>query len=746
MQQRSCEQIGLLLSKYIDGEASPAERQRVESHLVSCADCAARIAEYRQLASILSGSPRRDPEPALRVDLFREINRIHEEEERLQRKAQERPAWMPAPAASRRAPSRFARLWSAVSPFVAASAAVFTILGLAFFFNSNKAPQKTPQVALEYPPVPTMAARLVEEDPSGSGIQPVSTQSSKVGGLMSPVVPVGLASATAFATAMAEGLFPLDNATPVLEQSDPKNTGSWHAFRDPAFGYALSYPPNWWTYSSEGTRRFVPWWAGPVHSVPYFIEMRVEPNTRGLTAENAREELFGGKADIYRNRQGSAAWVRRTTTDQGVRYDELYSFDERNIYALRLGVSATRYWNEADAVFSQMSGTFSVASQAPGIELGYAPVLFLNGSDLFMVQPNGQSLALTHGYGVRQFALSPDMRTVVFSSAKNSTDIWASSLYRLQINGEDGSAPAPLWADVQEIHDIAWYGDREIVAIAQDNHSRLGIFRVAVPRQRDNLPLENAEPVLIRALDDTLAGARSLEVAPDRQLLTFLAPLGEHEGTDIYAVRPDGSNLDLLVSHNDPISPSDTNGRIYTGDSQAIKSYAWVNGHLDAGGYRFHLLLTCGNAASPTFFRGGFLFSAPGAMSNVLLDQDHLSIPDPNKMQIVHLAYQDGKLAMTGYYNDRNGRADVLAGLWVANVGQDGSLTQLRSMPIPSSPRGIADLQWTPDGSSLIYRETMPQEPSSLSSRYDSGSLSPFSIVKLDPDTGESRVLYSTGR
>ena len=76
-----------------------------------------------------------------------------------------------------------------------------------------------------------------------------------------------------------------------------------------------------------------------------------------------------------------------------------------------------------------MSGTFSLAARTASV--GYAPVLFLNGTDLYMIEPNMQVRAVTRGYGVRQFALSPDMRTVAFTSAKAPSDLSAeNSLHR----------------------------------------------------------------------------------------------------------------------------------------------------------------------------------------------------------------------------------------------------------------------------------------------------------------------------
>ena len=70
----------------------------------------------------------------------------------------------------------------------------------------------------------------------------------------------------------------------------------------------------------------------------------------------------------------------------------------------------------------------------------------------------------------------------------------------------------------------------------------------------------------------------------------------------------------------------------------------------------------------------------------------------------------NGKLAITGYYNEPNpNRSDEVAGLWTADL-VNGSITNLHAHPLPSNRgHGISDIQWLPDGQSVIYRETMPR-------------------------------------
>src|SRR5262249_55292527 len=64
-----------LLSAYVDGEVTPAERAQVESHLASCAECARVLAEYRALGSNIRELSRPLPPPALHPAVWAAIER-----------------------------------------------------------------------------------------------------------------------------------------------------------------------------------------------------------------------------------------------------------------------------------------------------------------------------------------------------------------------------------------------------------------------------------------------------------------------------------------------------------------------------------------------------------------------------------------------------------------------------------------------------------------------------------------------
>ena len=53
------------LSAYHDGALAPAERAAVDSHLATCDDCSARLAELRTVASLIGALP--DPVPSRRL-------------------------------------------------------------------------------------------------------------------------------------------------------------------------------------------------------------------------------------------------------------------------------------------------------------------------------------------------------------------------------------------------------------------------------------------------------------------------------------------------------------------------------------------------------------------------------------------------------------------------------------------------------------------------------------------------------
>ncbi len=499
------------------------------------------------------------------------------------------------------------------------------------------------------------------------------------------------------------------------------------------------------------TRFFFPWSDGGTLNAPYYLELKVEANIQGWTAETAN---VSGACTLQPNGKNGLRCLRTNSQDDKNVYDEIYGFDSKNIYVLKLTVpkrNADTYndrWSKAQTIFSRMTSNVTLASETSNSSdyRNDAQVLFLNGTDLWAVGTDGQAKQpVTRGYGVRQFALSADLRSVAFIATSLSSDLWARHLYLSHSEAGVFSEPVAIWS-AMDIHDIAWYGDRQLLAIATSAEEGFGIYSIMLPTgglAASDQPLATR---LITRLADNMSGARGLAVSPDRQLVSFLAPVAVDKGTDIYAVRPDGSDLRKLISHTEPLSPIMDGQRVLPAANQAVKSYLWTDGRLEKAGYEFNLLFTSGNSSSPNLYRGGYLYSAIGVTRGPLLDHNTLGVDDPDRLQIIHIAYSpSGRVALTGYYNDYRNRADYLAGLWTADL-LDGVLANITAQPMPDRPNGIANLEWSPDGMDLIYRETLPSgQENWISSGYD--GLSNFMIVKLNPTTGKKTVLYnSTGR
>jgi hypothetical protein len=719
------------------------------------------LTSYVEIAALFSETAMRPPDPEVRAGVFRQINALREEQRRATShgesfQSRERPAGMwrsPQPASMPPGLSVVLRLWRIASPFAAGSAAVLVVLAVILLASERSATTEPPR-ELEaahpvFPPDVPTAAVPVFGDSSSDFPPPIETKVIAA----PPPMPVASVSAVGSATSSVRKgvLFKLSQPTPVFEYGDPDSLPQWHVVRDPAFGYMVSYPPNWWTFVDGNSRYFYPWGAGGMRHAPYWIDIEVKSNPEGLTAETANQRLFGGSCELVRSGTDGTPCLRRTVYDrdrQLVQY-ELHGFDPKHIYTLRLNVPKQSQlgdfqerWNEAQSVFTRMSQTLSLAQDTSASPSGYNFVLFLNGTDLWMVGLDGVGARpVTRGYMVRSFAKSPDLHYVAFTTTADPNLMWGRHLYLAQLEPTNPASPTLLWSNA-DVYDLAWYSERELLAIASSEESGPGIYRLTLDRQSGTLL---GEPELLTALPDELVGARGLAVAPDRQLITFLAPLGENRGTNIYAVRPDGTDLIEIVSHTYASAPYVGDKQALTAANQAIKSYVWLEGRLEYDGYIGELLFTCGDAFSPTLYRGGFLYSASRASGGPLLAPEQLRLPDAHSVRIVHVAYfPPGKVAFTGFYNYRDLRAEVLAGLWTANLDPaNGTLTNVRPQPVPDRPNGIADLEWSPDGQNLIYRETFPISDASLVSRYEGNG---FRLVKQDVYTGQQTVLYDASR
>ena len=757
--QPSCDDIELLISKYVDGEATPDERALVEDHVAACDSCAYTLTSFMEMAAIFSEAPVRVPAPHLQSNVFANVKRLQESERHREEVrasgSHSRPSGSPplpqySPQVPPRRTSVSSRLWSLGSPFAVMGTAVAALLVIMTV--------AAPRVPITNP-VPRDVAGIASPVLPGD-LPTKSYQSVQNAGIPSPVVtrlaytPTSSEGATVRSTAtfVRGNLMELAEPTAVLEGGDVARLSNWHLVRDPAYGYSISYPPNWWTHVTGSTRYFFPWGEGGTRYAPYWIELRVMDNPNGYNAETANAAMFGGACQIEAGSSGGGQCLRRSTEDEAGVYDELYAFDADHIYLLRarvpwqsgLGSFNTR-WEKSQAIFARMSGSMSLAVAGGRNASGFAPILFLNGTDLWTANPSGSGARpLTRGYVVRQFALSSDLRRVAIAATNDFSKalVEAKYLYILDSQSDGPVTPSLLGSDLSVIYDIAWYGDRDLLAIGkQSDRGKLGLYRISVGQSATGSTESMVATTLLLAdLPAEMRSARGLAVAPDRQLITFLAPLGEQQGTDIYSLRPDGTDLRKVISHADALPPTLDGENAIIRENQAVKSYTWLDGRLENGSYYVDLLFTCGTNESPTLYRGGYLYSAAGAARGTMLNPSMLAVDDAQKVQIVHIAYSSqGKVALSGFYSLRDDRAEVLAGLWTADLA-DGVLVNLQPQPMPAAPNGIADLQWSPNGKFLLYRETMPRRESSMISRYE-GDLA-FKMMRLDPATGEQTVLY----
>ncbi len=64
-----CERIEDLLSAFLDGDLSPAEKALVEGHLAACPDCTSLLGALRRAQKALAGFPEIEVSPGLRARL-----------------------------------------------------------------------------------------------------------------------------------------------------------------------------------------------------------------------------------------------------------------------------------------------------------------------------------------------------------------------------------------------------------------------------------------------------------------------------------------------------------------------------------------------------------------------------------------------------------------------------------------------------------------------------------------------------
>lgn len=507
-----------LLSKYSDNEATPAEVRLVEEHIGGCARCSAELTQFRLMREILADAPRYTPDPRLREELFRTLDAYdaaHPPAERRVERA--RPAPRPA--------------WNWMGNLAGAIAVLLlAVSGILIARTSGPAPpgSKTPTSVLATLAVPTPMTRIGEAVPT------------RATGMLG--VPDDPAPHTA-------------TGTPAW-RPEPEEATS-HKIQDARAGYIFSYPGNWWSapvpapdQQVVSRRQVAPWPMDEPADSPYYLLIDVLANPRRLNVEQARQDGIVPLHYVEGVQHARLTGVRGERTEPGQDLAEVYLFDDTVIYRLS-AVLPQRGKDGADpagrkaaalAELDTLLNSFAPPA-GPLHALGYAPALVLRDGDLWAVEPDGSSpRALTTGGDVLAFRLAPDLRKValVTTAGTAQTEQWGSKIVLLDRLDGKGKLQN-IWV-ANEIHDVDWYGNEELVVIADDPMADGGLSIYRLPAR----PSAGAERRLADLSNHPQAAG--LQVSPDRLWIAFLAET--HPGSkvgELYGVRQDGTALGPLT-------------------------------------------------------------------------------------------------------------------------------------------------------------------------------------------------------
>lgn len=162
-----CHQVVQYLSALADGELAEPLRSRVALHVAECADCTARLADFRQIDTLLAGMPATRPSPRvfeniqLAIQAEADPQAVREPLSHARRTdvlrrrlaAVRAPARAPAPLPAQRSGPR-ARVLAGALPALAA----VLLIGLALFGFERVRQPTVPRNVLEATPVASLAA------------------------------------------------------------------------------------------------------------------------------------------------------------------------------------------------------------------------------------------------------------------------------------------------------------------------------------------------------------------------------------------------------------------------------------------------------------------------------------------------------------------------------------------------------------------------------------------------------------
>jgi anti-sigma factor RsiW len=657
-----CAQCRPLVSKYVDGEANPAERRQVEAHLATCPTCSALLAQHRMAKAHVGSLPYYQPDARLRTRFLESLDA--DERARPDEIAITRRAVAVAPAARRARPQAGRLFGTFASGFAmllvaAAGVLVWQMAGNRLSLDgavptaNAAAASATSGIVL---PVPTGAVAITEGLPKPQPTQVVSVLTTY--------------TATGAHTASPTATF----------WTPSEDAGTQHTVRDESYGYAFNYPANWWTSAglppTPGVlaHRIVRPWTVPNSGAPdYTLAVDVLDNQARLSDNEVVAHWMepGAQVTALAGTVAGLTGLRTVSEKSGHRRQATFLFAGPLVYRLALDSSPALAANDLGVDFATPDGTAVfdavVRSFQPAAGLpprgGYAPLLFLRNGNLWEADSAGNSLhQLTTDGRVRSFALSNDLTHLAVLLAGSAAGQPAQTL---EVRTLSGSGATVLW-HTDEIQAVAWYGEHELVALAKEGGTR-GMWRLAATTDGARALLAN-----FQSLPNDGAQARSLHVAPDRLWITFLA--GGRDGLDLYGVRPDGSSLRSLLPN--------------TARRPAVTQYAWMPPD-SPNEAAWILLLADKQLQRLTLPAGGALESNLIPLATLPSDEydDLVVAPAGQAAALTHPSNAPAQVCV---------RPDPLAGaayhLIMLEPGQfvPGSLT------------------WTPNGQYLIYREAAP--------------------------------------
>ncbi len=659
-----------LLSKYVDGEASPAEVRLIEEHIGGCARCTAALTEFRLMRTTFHQAPQHPPDPRIRAGLLKAIEEIEMQrpaDARLRRPAPRQPA-RPAP---RRAPSP---AWSWLGN-LAGAAAIILVVGTSFLLvNIGRqqrpavgTPASTAQADLSTVSVPTQPAVAL----SGSNVPGAET---------TPGAPPLAEDPTALAMPRTA------TGTPVWHMADEKETApDGHAIQDSQFGYQLTYPANGWSAPAPATgegvlgRRLVAPWSmeSAQATVPFYMIIDVLTGTATIPVYT--------QTVSYNNWQGT----RGTRQDGTQRIDEIYLRQGRLLYRFDTtldtgGASTTEGTGWATAILQ----SFRPAADLAQHPFGYAPALALRNGDLWAVNPDGSNLRqMTTSGMVRAFSLAPDLHQVALVTALRREDTWGAYVELLDL--AQAGAPRRIWT-AKEIHEVAWNGTQELVAIGIDQSGALGLYNL-------NRNLGGTDHL------STLpnGNAHNLQVAPDRTWVGFLSDTGSG-ASELYGVRPDGSG-------QTPIMPR-TGGT--NGITRDVREFAWMPATVAAPESGTESLVVLEKPGADTAVLPEAL-RLPAPTSGQSPSVTRLGTTDTQQARYLTVSPQ-GQVAYALFQGDawRGLQTCTMADGPTPGAGHCGAVITVGTKP--------SAMQWAPDGTHLLVESQAPGH---------------FDLQRLDPAT-----------